>query len=304
MTYARDAWDILKQTFAEWSEDKAPRLGAALAYYTSLSLAPLLLVIIGISGLAFGEEAARGQIVAQLQGLVGDQGAKALQDMIANARKPSSGVVATVIGVVTLLAGASGVFGQLQDALNTVWEVQPKPGRGIVGVIKDRFFSLTMVLGTGFLLLVSLVITTAIAAAGGVLKNLGPGLEAAAHLAVAVVSFGVVSLLFALMFKLLPDAKVAWRDAWIGAIATAALFVVGKFAIGLYLGHAGIGSAYGAAGSFVVVLVWVYYSAQILLFGAELTQVYANRSGSKVEPARDAIKITEKDRKEQGLRSA
>src|SRR5581483_5891761 len=198
---------------------------------------------------------------------------------------------ATVVGIVTLLLGASGVFGQLQDALNTVWEVEPKPGRGIWGLIKDRFLSLTMVFGTGFLLLVSLVITAAVSAAGGTLRGLGPGLEAIA----------VVTLLFALIYKFLPDAKIAWRDVWVGAVATAVLFVIGKFAIGLYLGHASIGSAYGAAGSFVVVLVWTYYSAQILLFGAELTQVYANRSGSHVEPARDAVKITPEKRAEEGM---
>src|SRR5581483_4191365 len=208
---------------------------------------------------------------------------------------------ATVVGIVTLLLGASGVFGQLQDALNTVWEVEPKPGRGIWGLIKDRFLSLTMVFGTGFLLLVSLVITAAVSAAGGTLRGLGPGLEAIAHVVVEIVSFAVVTLLFALIYKFLPDAKIAWRDVWVGAVATAVLFVIGKFAIGLYLGHASIGSAYGAAGSFVVVLVWTYYSAQILLFGAELTQVYANRSGSHVEPARDAVKITPEKRAEEGM---
>ncbi len=297
----RSAWDLLRTAFSDWNEDKAPRLGAALAYYTSLSLAPLLLVIIGIAGLAFGEEAARGQILGQLQALVGEQGGRAIQDMLANAQKPSSGIVATAIGLVTLLLGASGVFGQLQDALNTVWEVQPKPGRGIVGLVKDRFLSLTMVLGTGFLLLVSLVVTAAIAAAGGALASLGPGLEAAAHVVVAIVSFAVITVLFAAIFKFLPDAEIRWRDVWVGAVTAAALFVVGKFAIGLYVGHAGIASAYGAAGSFVVVLVWVYYSAQILLFGAEMTQVSANRSGG-VRPARDAVKITAEQRAQEGLK--
>ena len=294
-------WSVLRTTFSEWSDDKAPRLGAALAYYTSLSLAPLLLVIIGIAGLVFGEEAARGEIVGQIRGLVGDEGGRAIQEMIAHAQTPSSGIIATVIGVVTLLAGASGVFGQLQDALNTVFEVQPKPGRGLKGMIKDRFLSLTMVLGTGFLLLVSLVITAAVAAAGKTLAGVGPGTEAAIHIVVGIVSFAVVTVLFALIFKLLPDAEIAWRDVWVGAVTTAFLFVIGKFAIGLYLGHASIGSAYGAAGSFVVLLVWVYYSAQILLFGAELTQVQANRGGSRVRPTRDAVKITETDRREQGI---
>jgi membrane protein len=301
MRLARAAFGLVKGAYFEWSEDKAPRLGAALAYYTVFSLAPLLLVVIAIAAFVFGEKAAQGQIVGQIEGLIGPDSARAIQDMLANAQKPSSGIVATVVGVVMLLAGASGVFGQLQDALNTVWEVEPKPDRGLVGIVRDRFLSLTMVLGTGFLLLVSLVLSAALATAGQALHRLSPGLEAIGHVVEIAVSFGIVSLLFALIFKYLPDAKIAWRDVWFGAVVTAALFVIGKFAIGLYLGHASIGSAYGAAGSFVVILVWVYYSAQILLFGAELTQVYANRSGSRVKPAENAVRISEKKRAEQGI---
>jgi membrane protein len=301
MRLARAAFGLVKGAYFEWSEDKAPRLGAALAYYTVFSLAPLLLVVIAIAAFVFGEKAAQGQIVGQIEGLIGPDSARAIQDMLANAQKPSSGIVATVVGVVMLLAGASGVFGQLQDALNTVWEVEPKPDRGLVGIVRDRFLSLTMVLGTGFLLLVSLVVSAALATAGQALHRLSPGLEAIGHVVEIAVSFGIVSLLFALIFKYLPDAKIAWRDVWFGAVVTAALFVIGKFAIGLYLGHASIGSAYGAAGSFVVILVWVYYSAQILLFGAELTQVYANRSGSRVKPAENAVRISEKKRAEQGI---
>ena len=196
----------------------------------------------------------------------------------------------------TLILGASGVFGDLQAALNTVWEVKPKPNRALVGLVKDRFLSLTMVLGTTFLLLVSLVLSAALAAAGHTLHRFGPGLEALAHITAMIVSLGVITLLFALIFKYLPDALIAWGDVWIGAVVTAALFVVGKFAIGLYLGHAGIGSAYGAAGSLVVILVWVYYSAQILLFGAELTRVCASHRRARVKPARGAVKIRTKDR--------
>ncbi len=294
------AWQLLRDAYDEWSEDKAPRLGAALAYYTSLSIAPLLLVVIGIAGLVFGEQAARGEVVGQLRSLLGDDGAKAVQDVLAHTQQTGSGVVASVVGVVTLLAGASGVFGQLQDALNTVWEVEPKPGRGIKGFIRDRFFSLTMVLGTGFLLLVSLVLSAAVAAAGGGLRALSPAFEAVGEVLVAVVSFAVTTILFALIFKVLPDAKIDWRDVWFGAVSTAVLFVIGKLAIGLYLGHASVGSAYGAAGSFVVLLIWVYYSAQILLFGAELTQAYARHRGAKVRPSENAIKVTERKREEQG----
>lgn len=291
MRFIRSAWPMVREAFSDWSEDNAPRLGAALAYYTVFSLAPLLIIVIAIAGLVFGEEAARGQIVDQVRGLVGDDAGKAIQDMIARAQQPTSGLLATACSLVALVFGASGVFGELQAALDTVWEVAPKPGRGLRGIIKDRFLSLTMVLGTGFLLLVSLVASAALAAAGGAMRELTPGLEAAAHVVETLVSFGVTTLLFAAMFKFLPDARVQWRDVWVGAIVTAALFTVGKFAIGLYLGHAGVTSAYGAAGSLVVILVWVYYSAQILLFGAELTQVYATRTGSQVEPAPDAIKI-------------
>ena len=287
-------WTLFREAFADWLEDRAPRLGAALAYYTALSLAPLLLIVIGIAGMAFGQEAAQGRIVGEIQGLVGDDGARAIQDMLSHARRPASGIIATTVGAATLLLGAAGVFGQLQDALNTIWEVAPYPGRGWRGFVKDRFLSLTMVLGTGFLLLVSLVVTAGIAAAGESLGGLSPGVEALAELAAMLVSLCVVVVLFAMIFKFLPDAEIAWRDVWIGAVVTAALFVVGKFAIGLYLGHASIGSAYGAAGSFVVLLVWVYYSAQVLLLGAELTQVYARRTGRRVEPARGAIRIEQR----------
>jgi membrane protein len=274
-------WDLLKETAAKWSADKAPRLGAALSYYTVFSLVPLLVLTIAIAGLAFGQEAAQQSMMAQIESLVGPQSAAALKQMIEIAQKPSSGMVASVIAIGTLLLGASGVFAQLQDALNTVWGVEPKAGRGIWGTIKDRFFSLIAVLGTGFLLLVSLVLSAALAAAGKLFQGWLPGQETVLHLANFALSFGVITLLFAMMFKLLPDAKVAWRDVWIGAGLTSLLFTIGKFLIGMYLGKADVGSAYGAAGSLVILLVWVYYSSQILLYGAEFTAVYANRHGSR-----------------------
>jgi membrane protein len=281
---------VVAETHREWSADGAPRLGAALAYYTSLSVAPLLLIAIGIAGMVFGQKAAQGQILDQLRALIGDDGARAIQEMLAHQR-PGAGVVATIVGVVTLLAGSSGVFAELQDALNTVWNVAPRPDRPWRDVIRDRFLSLTMVLGTGFLLLVSLLISAAVAGAASVLKAVSPGLEAVGHGIVSIVSFAIVTMLFALIFKFLPDARIRWRDVWVGAVATALLFVVGKFAIGFYLGHASLGSAYGAAGSFVVLLVWIYYSAQILLFGAEFTQVYARARGARLEPARGSVRI-------------
>lgn len=275
-------WPLLKDTAQKWSADKAPRLGAALSYYTVFSLVPLLVLTIAIAGLAFGKEAAQEAMMEQIAGLVGPQSAAAIKQMMDIAQKPSSGAVASLIAIGTLLLGASGVFAQLQDALNTVWGVEPKAGRGIWGAIKDRFFSFVAVLGTGFLLLVSLVLSAALAAFGKLFLSWLPGQEAVLHVADLAVSFGVITLLFAMMFKLLPDAKIAWRDVWVGAGLTSLLFTIGKFLIGLYLGKADIGSAYGAAGSLVILLVWVYYSSQILLFGAEFTSVYANRYGSRI----------------------
>ncbi|MFN8498322.1 MAG: YihY/virulence factor BrkB family protein [Anaerolineae bacterium] len=293
---------LLKDTFSEFSEDKAPRLGASLAYYTVFSLAPLLVIAIGIAGVVFGAQAAQGQIMNAIGGLVGEQGAEGIQAMVAGAsRQPSGGIIATIIGLVALLFGASGVFGALQDSLNTMWEVQPKPGRGILGMIKDRFFSFSMVLGTGFLLLVSLIISAGLSAVGAWLGNALPGGEALWQVINFIVSLAVITVIFALLFKYIPDAKIAWRDVWVGAFITALLFTIGKFAIGLYLGHSAFGSSYGAAGSLLVLLLWVYYSAQILFFGAEFTQVYANQYGSHVAPEPGAVPLTEEARAEQGM---
>jgi membrane protein len=293
-------WQLLKQTFAEWSEDKAPQLGASLAFYSALSIAPLLVIALAVAGFFLGEDAARGQIVHELQSLVGQDGGKAIEDMIQSANKPSTGIIATVLSVATLLFGASGVFGQLQDALNTIWEVKPKSGRGIWGFVKDRFLSFAMVMGVAFLLLVSLLITAALASLGVVADRLPESIQWVAQIINMVVSFLVITVLFAMMFKLLPDVKMAWSDVWLGAVVTAVLFTAGKFAIGLYLGHSTMASSYGVAGSFVVLLVWTYYSAQILFFGAELTQVYANEYGSRIVPTENAVPLTEKQRANEG----
>jgi membrane protein len=221
--------------------------------------------------------------------------------MIAGASQTSDSIFAAVIGFVVLLFGAAGVFGQLQDALNTMWEVKPKEGRGILGIIKDRFVSFGMVLGIGFLLLVSLVISAGLAALGNFLVGLLPAYEIIMQIISFVVSFAVISLLFALLFKYLPDAKVAWGDVWLGAVVTALLFTIGKELIGLYLGRSAVASTYGAAGSLVVLLLWIYYSGQILFFGAEFTQVYANMFGSRIVPAEGATFISEEDRIKQGI---
>jgi membrane protein len=280
---------MLKQTFTDWSNDKVPRLGAALAYYTVFSIVPLLVIIIAIIGLVFGQEAAQGYIIEQIAGLVGEQSANAIKDMLERANQPSTGIVATVVAIVTLLFGASGLFGQLQDALNSIWGVEPKPDRGIWGMIQDRFLSFMAVLGTAFLLLVSLVLSAGLSAFGKWFGGWLPAPEFVLQALNFVISFGVITVLFAMMFKLLPDARIAWNDVWVGAAITALLFTIGKLLIGLYLGKSDVGSAYGAAGSLVILLVWVYYSAQILLFGAEFTQVYANTSGARIVPTEQEV---------------
>ncbi|CAA9233728.1 MAG: Inner membrane protein YihY, formerly thought to be RNase BN [uncultured Chloroflexia bacterium] len=296
-------FDLVKKVFSDWSEDRAPRLGAALAYYAVFSLAPLLVLLIGIAGLVFGQEAVQSRVMAQVGGILGEQGGSAIGEMIQGARKPSTGIIATVIGLVTLLFGASGVFGQLHDALNTIWEVQPKPGRGILGMIRDRFVSFTMILGVGFLLMISLVVSAGMSAFGEVLGGFLPGPEILLQAINLVVSLAVITVLFALIFKVLPDAEIAWGDVWIGAFVTALLFTIGKFALGLYLGKSDVASSYGAAGSLIIILLWIYYSSQILFLGAEFTQVYANTYGSRVVPAEDAVPVTEEARAQQGMPS-
>jgi membrane protein len=287
----KEIFAILKKTASDWMEDQAPTLGAALAYYTVFSLAPLLIIAIAIAGLVFGQEAAQGQIFDQLRGLLGEASGKAMEDMVQNANaKPATGFVAGVIGVVMLLFGASGVFGQLQTSLNAIWDVQPKPGRGILGIIQDRILSFGFILVLGFLLLVSLLLTAAIALVGEWFGT-GPGMETLAQILNFVLSLALITVLFAMIFKFLPEAKIAWHDVWIGAFLTAVLFTVGKFVLGLYLGKSGVDSSYGAAGSLIVLLIWVYYSSQILFFGAEFTQVYANRFGSQVAPSDNAVAV-------------
>jgi membrane protein len=299
---AKGVFNLFKDAAKEWSEDKVPRLGAALAYYTTFSLAPLLILIIAIAGLTLGQrEAAQEAVVGQLRGLVGQEGAGVIETAIENSSKPAAGIIASIVSVITLLFGALGAFGQLQDALNTIWEVKPKPGRGILGVIKDRLLSLSMVLVIGFFLVVSLVASAGLTALGTFLSSVVPGPEIVMEIVNFIISLVVISVLFAIMFKYLPDAKIAWRDVVVGAVATALLFTIGKTLIGLYLGNAAVTTTYGAAGSLVVLLLWMYYSAQIFLFGAELTQVYANRFGTRVEPAENAVAVTEADRANEGL---
>ena len=275
---------LIKEAFTEWQQDKASLLAAALAYYTVFSITPLLVIAIAIAGAVFGREAAQGEIVTQINQLVGQQGAEAIETALQNANQPELGSIASVISIVVLLIGASGVFAQLQEALNTVWNVKPKPNAGIWGFIRKRLLSFGVVLAIGFLLLVSLVFSAILSGISKLQINLLPGMTSFWQLLNFAISFGVISLLFALIYKYLPDVKIRWKDVWVGAIITALLFTIGKYLIGLYLGSGSLGSAYGAAGSLIVFLAWVFYSAQILLFGAEFTQVYARKYGKKIHP--------------------
>ncbi len=286
-----EIWDITKETATDWVDDGASRLAASLAFYTLLSLAPLVIIAVAVAGIVLGPEAARGQIAGELSHIVGRDAAKGIQAVVASARSQTTGTISTLVGVVTLFIGASGVFGELQFALNTIWEVRAKPGRGIVGEIKDRFFSFTMVLGVAFLLLVSLLLSAILSVVGRGFSDHLPGGEAVWQAANFGFSFGMITVLFALIYKLVPDVRIAWSDVWAGAAMTALLFTIGKSLLGIYLGKASIGSSYGAAGSLVVLIVWVYYSVQILFLGAEFTQVVARRRGRRIEPNHKAISL-------------
>jgi membrane protein len=268
-------WGLFREAASEWSRHHAPRLGAALAYYTVLSLAPLLVVIVAVAGFAFGENAVRGQVYSEFKDLMGDRGAAIVQTLLKAAYRPGTGITASVLGFFTLLLGASGVFMELRDTLNYIWDAPSSGGFGVKNFLKYRFFSFAMVLGIGFLLMVSLVMSAIIQAAGDWLTSYlpvpAPVLEGINFL----VTFIATTILFALMYRVIPEVHVDWEDVAIGSVITAALFAAGKFLIALYLGKAGVGSAYGAAGSLVVILVWVYYSSQIFLYGAEVTRTYA-----------------------------
>src|SRR5919106_4223609 len=297
----KPVWQFVKQTVTQWFEDDPFQLAAALSYYTLFSLAPLLIIVIAVAGFAFGREAAQNQIVETLQGMIGQESAQAIQGMIQNAsNKPKTGMISTVIGIIALLIGAGGVVGQLQTSLNTIWGVAPKPGQGIWGFVRQRFVSFAMILGIAFLLLVSLAVSALLSGLTQLMGTLLGGAAVVAHLLDIVVSFVFVTALFAMIYKILPDARIQWRDVWVGAALTSFLFTVGKFLIGLYLGSSGVTSTYGAAGSLITVLLWVYYSSLIFFLGAEFTQVYAREYGSGVVPAENAeIAPAASDRKRQ-----
>ena len=272
------AWEAVEA----WMEDYAPSMGAALAYYTLFSIAPLLLIVIGVAGLAFGDDAARGEIFGQLRDLMGDEGAAAVERLLQSADKPGGGILATVTGVVMLFLGATTVFGELQNALDRIWRAPArKKTSGWWNLLRARLLSFGMILGVSFLLMVSLVVSAGLSAVGKLWGEQLRGWETIAHALDLAVSFAIATLLFAMNYKIIPRVRIRWRDVWIGAAVTAALFAVGKFLIGLYIGKSSVASAFGAAGSLVVMMVWVYYSAQIFLLGAEFTWVYAHAYGSR-----------------------
>lgn len=282
----RAVWQLIRQTASSWCDINAPRLAAALAFYTMLSIAPLLVLSVALAGLVFGPQAAEGRVVAQLQSIVGYQGSVTIQELLAHSRHLSSGITALVIGVLLLIYGASSVFAELRDSLNLLWGVKTVTGPGILGVIGSRIVSFAMVVAIGFLLLVSLLFSAAIAAAGKFFGGMLPIPEWLLHLANAFLSFLAVTGLFALLYKVIPEVRIEWRDVWIGAAFTSLLFSLGKLGIGIYIGKAGVRSTYGAAGSLVAFLIWVYYSAQIFLFGAEFTHQFSERHGSRARQRR------------------
>jgi len=296
-SFVGNAFSQLKQTFQEWLQDKAPQLGAALAYYTVFSLAPLVLVVLAIVGVIFRDDPAGAwdKITEQIGYFLDPSAVQVVQSIAQKASQPGKSTLATVIGVALALVGASGVFGQLQDALNTIWGVKAKPGRGIWGFLRSRFLSFAMVAGICFLLLVSLAIEALLKAFSHYVQSVLPGGIVIALTVYVVFDFAVVVLLFAMIFKFLPDVEIQWRDVGIGAVMTAILFGIGKWLLGFYLGGGAAGSAYGAASSLITLLLWVYYSSQILLFGAEFTQVYASRAGRGLKPAKYAVRVETKE---------
>jgi membrane protein len=278
--------ELLKQTFREWQEDQVTRQAAALAYFTLLSTAPMLILIISIAGIAFGQQDVQNEVVSQVRQALGAESAELIEDILEATYQPGAGTLATVVGIVMMFIGASNIFNQLQISLNHIWKVRPKPETGIFNMIKNRVVAVVMVLGAGFLLLLSLAAQTALSLFLSLATDLTPGLAPALRLLNFAVFFLVITVLFAMIYRFLPNAQVAWGDVWMGAVVTSLLFALGQVAFGLYIAHSGVSSAYGAAGSLVVILLWIYYSAVILLLGAEFTQVYARMFGSKIQAAR------------------
>lgn len=293
--------DLVKETVNEWQEDKASRLAAALAYYTIFSFAPLVILSIAIAGLVYGQAAVEGRLFNQIAGIVGAEAAEMIQTMIANVSQPTEGVIATVIGIGLLLWGATGLFSQLKDALNTIWNIRLKPGGGMSVFIRTRLLSFLMVLLVGFVLLSTLFSSTALSVISRFFGDLLPMANIIWYLVEFLVTLALLTLLFAVIFKVLPDVEIEWRAVWLGALVTAVLFNIGRVLIGIYMGMASVASPFGAAGSLVVLLLWIYYSAQIFFFGAEFTKVFARQRGVKVYPSPNAYRLSREARLEQGI---
>jgi len=270
-------WTLLKSAAYGWFNDRCPSMGAAIAYYAVFSLAPLLILAIAMAGLLFGRDAAQGAVVSELAGLMGRDSAAAVQSLIEGARDKETGILATVIGTVILLFGATGAFSEIQGALNVIWKVDPPDRNPYFGLLRQRLLSLSLVAVVGFLMLASLLVSAALTAFGDYLHRIAAGLQAILQVVNLLISFATVTALFAMIFKILPDAAIAWRDVWLGAIVTALLFTAAKSLFSLYIGNSDIISGYGASAALVVILLWVYYSSQIMLFGAEITRAYAQR---------------------------
>jgi membrane protein len=286
---------MLKLTFAEWTADNAFQLSAALAFYTMFSIAPLLLIVVGVASLFLAPETATNRIVGEMEKMVGPQGAHAVQQVIESSRGFGKGLWAVSVGIVTLIIGATAVFGELQTALNYMWDVKAKPDRSVVmSLVIDRLRSFSIALCVGFLLLVSLVISAVISGLQDYMNQWLPGIPSLWQAANVIASFFVVAVLFAMIYKFLPDVVISWKDVWIGAVVTGLLFTGGKYLIGVYLGQTATASAFGAAGSLVVLLFWVYYSALIGFLGAEFVQVYARRYGSGIQPKKHAVRVGRK----------
>jgi membrane protein len=294
------AFRILKDTFLSFLDDRALKFSASLSYYTVFSLAPLLLLMISLAGVFFGHDAIQGQVFNEMNGLIGNQAAAQIQDIIKNMELSGKTTIAVIIGGITLLIGATSVFGEIQDSINIIWRVKAKPKRGWLKLLKDRLLSSSLIVGLGFLLIVSLIINGILLALSEWLKNYFPDVTLIIFQIVnIIVSFIVITTLFGVIFKVLPDAKIAWKDVRSGAFFTACLFMLGRFLIGLYINYSGTGSAYGAAGSLIVILVWVYYTAAILYFGAEFTRVYAEYLGARIEPADYAVYVEQKEKEKE-----
>ena len=290
----KQGWQLTKSAIQAWSDDYAPSMGAALSYYTLFSIAPLLLIVISVAGMLFGEKAVQGELTGSLQFLMGEEGAKAIEGLLTSVSEPKEGIVATVIGIFVLLLGATTVFGELQNSLDRIWRAPArKDASSLWRLLRSRLLSFGMILGMAFLLMVSLVLDTVLQALG---KMWGTGaFEAIGQALNMVVGFAITTTIFAMIYKLLPRAKVAWHDVWVGAAVTAVLFTLGKFLISLYIGRSAVASSFGAAGSLVVVMIWVYYSAQIFLLGAEFTWVYSHSHGSRRGEKRPGAPVDEMD---------